>query len=126
MQLSDHFTLAEFESADGAPMPAEVADNVRRLVVEALEPLRAEFGKPITIISGWRSQEHNEAVGGAPGSQHLSGKAADIRINGVDPAVVADAVDRLQRDGSIPKGGLGRYQTFTHVDIRGRLARWSG
>jgi len=126
VRLSDHFDLSEFASADGAPMPAEAEENVRRLAVEVLEPLRAEFGKPITIISGWRSKEHNEAVGGAPESQHLSGKAADIRINGVDPAVVADAVDRLQRDGSIPKGGLGRYQTFTHIDIRGRLARWSG
>ena len=126
MRLSDHFTLTEFASSDGAPTPDDVAENLRRLAVEALEPVRARFGKPITILSGYRSKEHNRAVGGAPGSQHLSGQAADIRIAGIDPALVADAIDEMQRSGEIPLGGLGRYDSFTHLDIRGRLARWSG
>ena len=47
-----------------------------------LEPCRVHFGKPITISSGYRSPKLNRAIGGARGSQHSKGEAADIELVG--------------------------------------------
>ena len=55
-------------------------------------------------------------------SQHLTASAADIRIS-VTPSIVQDAIEQLQKDGKIKKGGLGRYATFTHYDI-GKYRNW--
>lgn len=48
-------------------------------LVDFLDMIREEFGDPIVINSGFRSEEVNKAVGGAPRSLHLQGRAADIR-----------------------------------------------
>jgi uncharacterized protein YcbK (DUF882 family) len=53
---------------------------MRELAQHVLEPLRQRFG-PIVISSGFRSQQVNLLVGGAIGSQHLRGEAADIVVN---------------------------------------------
>lgn len=46
--------------------------------MEKLQELRDAFGQAITVTSGYRCKDHNKAIGGAPRSQHLLGKAADI------------------------------------------------
>jgi hypothetical protein len=43
--------------------------------------------EPIIINSGYRSAEVNKAVGGAPGSNHLTGCAVDIRCKGIEQAI---------------------------------------
>ena len=43
--------------------------------------LDAKYPDDITLTSGYRSPEHNRRVGGAQGSQHLSGRAFDINVN---------------------------------------------
>lgn len=48
------------------------------LVENVLDPLREWYGKPITVNSGYRCPELNQAVGGARTSQHVRGEAADI------------------------------------------------
>ena len=86
-QLSEHFTLEEFTRSstairleiDNTP-PSEAASNLQCLCQEVLEPLRRHAGRPVTISSGYRSQRLNKAVGGASGSQHCKGEAADIHI----------------------------------------------
>lgn len=50
-----------------------------RLTENILDPLREAYGKPIIVTSGYRCPELNKAVGGATGSQHMLGQAADIR-----------------------------------------------
>lgn len=90
MQLTDHFTLAEFvrsETADrkhidNTPTP-EVVSNLRALCRNILEPARVSFGAPIYITSGYRCPALNAAVGGKPTSQHLRGEAADLQVRGV-------------------------------------------
>ena len=61
--------------------------------------------------------------GGAPNSQHLLGKAADVRSAGITPQEMrahAVTVDCFRL------GGIGEYPTFTHVDVRDNgPARWS-
>ena len=81
--------------------------------------MRDHFGAPVAINSGIRCEEWNRVQGGSPRSQHLLGTAADIAVKGVDPKEVADW---LTAQGLL--GGIGRYKTFTHLDTRGKKARW--
>ena len=124
MKLSPNFNLSEFNSKDGAVTPPVAIKNLKELCL-SLEVLRQELGsKSIKINSGYRSPKHNEAQGGKSNSQHLSGKAADIVVSGVDPKVVADTIEKLMTSGRMKQGGIGRYSGFTHIDVRGTKARW--
>lgn len=62
-----------------------VTANLQRLVANVLDPLREEWGAPIIVSSGYRSPRLNAAVGGARGSQHTLGQAADIHTLGDRP-----------------------------------------
>lgn len=66
---------------DDAQLP-QVLGNIKALVLNVLDPLRAMIARPIIITSGYRSQRVNELVGGSKTSQHLLGKAADIHVQG--------------------------------------------
>lgn len=57
---------------------AEIMASLERLVENVLDPLREAWGAPIVVTSGYRSPRLNAAVGGARGSQHTYGQAADI------------------------------------------------
>lgn len=61
--------------------PVEVEENLRRLIVEILDPIRNIYGKPIMVTSGYRCKELNDLIGGSPNSQHCSGEAADLRCD---------------------------------------------
>ena len=80
------------------------------------------------IISAYRTKEYNKRVGGASRSQHLTGKAADIRLSGKTPDEVSACLEELIAEGTIPQGGIGVYpsQNFTHYDVRLSKARWNG
>ena len=58
---------------------ASIRANLTALVENVLDPLRARWGMPIIVTSGYRSTALNKAVGGAANSQHTKGMAADIR-----------------------------------------------
>ena len=118
MKLTDHFTLDEFQSKDGAAMPAEVAINIYRVAME-LEVLRRRVGKRITINSGYRSPAHNAAVGGAQNSQHMKGTAADIVVDGMKPEEVAATIQALADQNKMQVGWMKIYPSFVHFDIRG-------
>lgn len=81
MQLTKHFSLAELTATttglDNTPSPS-VAANLLALAANVLQPVREQWGKPITVNSGYRSKAVNARVGGALSSQHLTGQAADI------------------------------------------------
>ena len=91
-----------------------------------MQILRDHIGKPIRIISGYRSPKYNRRIGGAKKSQHMKARAADIKIRGMHPDEVRQAILTLIKQGKMAKGGVGRYTTFTHYDTRGWNARWSG
>ncbi len=112
-QLSPHFRLIEFASRDGADTVL-----VHPALIDALEAIREHFGKPVHINSGYRTKSHNRAIRGSRNSRHTMGLAADIDVRGVHPDTVADFAETLQ------PGGLGRYHTFTHVDVEGVSRRW--
>ena len=123
MQLTKNFTQKEFNSKDGSSMPDEVLRNIE-LLSEQLQIIRDYTGKSITINSGYRSPEHNASIGGVSNSQHVLGKAADIVIDGMKPSDTYALIEYLNDKGVIKIGGLGSYNTFTHVDIREKTARW--
>jgi zinc D-Ala-D-Ala carboxypeptidase len=62
---------------------ARARQNMRRFMWR-LEAIRSKTGgRPVEVVSGFRSVAHNRCVGGASRSQHLYGTAADIQIHGV-------------------------------------------
>ena len=124
MKLTENFNREEFDCADGSEMPTEVQLNIAELAVQ-LEIIRSHFNAPITINSAYRSPEHNRKIGSNDSSQHILGKAVDIVVKGVAPDDVSDAIEFLISEGLVKEGGLGRYNTFTHYDIRGTRARWN-
>lgn len=86
-----------------------------------LEELRQAIGsKPIIINSGYRCPTHNRNVGGAKNSQHLYGKAADVRVAGMSPRQLEKYADRVFSNGGVGMGGA----TIVHVDTRNGKARW--
>ncbi len=125
MKLTENFHLDEFACNDGSVVPEEYMDNVS-LLAEQLQKIREHFGKPIVVISGYRSPEYNKKIGGVKRSTHMKAMAADIVISGVDSVEVWRVVKDMIADGTIHKGGVGLYETFVHYDIRGRNARWYG
>ena len=87
LQLSEHFTLVEFERSATAQacgidnnVPAKYVPVLQQLCKEVLEPLRSFVGQPIVISSGYRCNQLNVKVGGAYASQHTLGEAADIQL----------------------------------------------
>lgn len=91
-----------------------------------LQQIRDLVNVPISINSAYRCPEHNLAVGGSSKSQHLLGKAADLKPKGLSTEELHDAIEDLVKSKRIPEGGLGLYNTFVHYDIRRIKARWNG
>jgi len=119
MKLSPHFDSAEFKCrcCDYGTNPGDVSDEL----LVALEDLRAHFGgHPVVLNSGCRCKAHNAAVGGASSSQHLLGTAADLNVSRQSPKTVADYLASRYPN----KYGIGRYASFTHLDVRRNKARW--
>lgn len=125
MKLSKNFSLSEFDCNDGSTTPDEVVVNLR-LLAEQLQILRDFIGKAITINSGYRSPSYNKKIRGVLKSKHVLGQAADIRVEGVSPREIHGIISELIKDGRMKEGGLGKYSSFTHYDIRGTKARWNG
>lgn len=124
-QLTRNFHIDEFACHDGTAVPPELYSNVLELA-KNLQILRDQLEKPIKIMSGYRHIEYNKKIGGATKSQHLTAKAADIKVKGVSPEKMASIISVAMENGAIKKGGLGKYPTFTHYDIRGKRATWNG
>jgi uncharacterized protein YcbK (DUF882 family) len=86
-----------------------------------LQAMRGELGFPIIVNSGHRCEKQNKKVGGAGRSQHLI-FATDIR-----PASGRkDELDKMHEWACRYFDGVGKYENFVHVDLRGIKARWNG
>lgn len=121
-RLSDNFSLAEF-ACRGKNCCHQVLVDQR--LVEYLQQIRDHFAKPVTVNSGYRCPVHNRRIGGAAGSFHTKGMAADISVADTPPAQVAAYAQQLGI------GGIGLYETdadgyFVHIDTRESKAFWYG
>lgn len=112
VQLSNNFHLFEYEcSCSDCNETLVDLDHVGKL-----QQLRNDLGTSIKITSAYRCEKRNTAVGGSSHSQHKLGTATDIQVSGMEPTAVQDACEHFD--------GLGRYDSFTHIDSRGSEARW--
>ena len=142
-RLSQHFTLGELcktsaKIADGN-IPSHVhIENLRRLC-SWLEMLRDEWNRrygegddPIIINSGYRSEAVNKAIGGAKGSNHMTGCAVDIRVAGMEQAlrysvILLDISDESREDFDellierSPKGGYWLHFAVRPSDNRRKV-----
>ena len=91
MKLSGHFSLAELTKSQTATRKGidnqptlDHIENLTELCTQVLEPTRRNFGKPMVISSGYRSEELCEAIGSSKNSQHAKGEAADFEMFGLD------------------------------------------
>jgi uncharacterized protein YcbK (DUF882 family) len=126
MQLSEHFTLeelthsevAERKNLDNTPNALEVSNLVR--LAALLEEVRSLLNKPILLNSGFRSKAVNDSVGSKDTSQHRIGCAADIRVPGMTPKQVVEAViaSDIGYDQIIEEFG-----SWTHISVPDTAAR---
>jgi uncharacterized protein YcbK (DUF882 family) len=120
-----NFSLSEFECNCGCEMPDEVLVNIKELAIQ-LQYIREYLNEPIKLTNAYRCQKHNDSIkGSSNNSQHILGKAADIKIKTILPSIVYDLIEDFVKKGYIKQGGVGKYKTFTHYDIRGYKARWN-
>ena len=106
--LSENFSKEEFACKCGCGKVCVSKD-----LIEALELLRCVVDRPVRINSGCRCDRHNASVGGASGSQHLFGRAADVVVSGVPPIAVGWIARTL---GCF--SGVKVYNNWTHLDVR--------
>lgn len=120
--LSKNFKVSEFACHGNGCCSTVMVDDQ---LVKYVQMIRDHFGKSITITSGYRCATHNRNVGGATGSRHAKGQAADIVVQGVAPAEVAKYAE------SMGIKGIGLYETnkdghFVHIDTRTSKSFWYG
>ena len=118
MKLTEHFSLDELtrtdhRTLDNAPDAAAIA-NLQRLA-EFLERVKAILGgRAVMITSGYRSKAVNDAVGSSDKSQHRLGCAADLRVPGMTPKEVVQAIV----DSDLPFDQcIKEFDRWTHVSI---------
>jgi len=115
VKISDFFSVGEVTKGDlrRIPVSAEIEQNILKLAFE-LDRVREEWGSGIVVTSWYRPIAVNRAVGGASNSQHIFGRAADIKpVNG----------DLLRFQGWLDQGwfgalGYGAKKGFVHLDMR--------
>lgn len=91
---------------------------------QVLDHLRDRLGKPIAITNAYRGPAYNQCIGGAKSSQHMAFRALDFKVSGMDAPQVATALRWLRDKEGFFTGGIGRYNSFTHIDTRGSNATW--
>lgn len=102
------------------PTAAHIA-NFKVLAEKVFEPIRKHFGKPIHISSGYRSIALNKAIGGSLTSQHCSGEAIDIDMDGalIKNAEIFNFIkDNLKFDQLIWEFGTSDNPDWVHVSYK--------
>jgi hypothetical protein len=118
VKLTKNFRLDEFKCKCGKCDPILLDDNL----VEWLQKIRDHFGRSVNVNSGYRCAKHNASpkVGGAAGSHHVKGMAADIRVEGITPGEVAKYAE------SIGIRRIGLYDDFVHIGSDTKKRFWLG
>ena len=144
MKLSKNFSLNELTKSQTAirmgidnTSDTEQLVNLAVLVQQVLQPCREQFGS-ISINSGLRVLELNQAIGSSDKSQHINGEAADFEAYLISNRRLAEWIkekldfDQLileypgpdPRDGwvhcSYKRDGSNRKQVLTAVKEGGK------
>lgn len=118
MNLSPNFTLEELTHTNhrelsNEPNESETA-NLKRLAAFLEQVKTVLGGKPVMVNSAFRSKAVNDAVGSKDSSQHRIGCAADIRVPGMTPKQVVEAViaSDIGYDQIIEE-----FSSWTHISV---------
>jgi zinc D-Ala-D-Ala carboxypeptidase len=127
MKISEHLDLSEVTRSESAkrngisnmPIEKHIA-NLKLLAENVFEPIRNNFRCPIHISSGYRSIELNRLIKGSLTSQHCTGEAIDIDMDGtpydVTNAMVFNYIkDKLEFDQLIWEFGTNENPDWVHV-----------
>ena len=106
--VSEHFAVAELACHCCG------VQGVKKDMIDFLEDLRNEIGRPLYVTSAYRCPKHNAEVGGATGSYHTKGLAADCYCDGLGVGELAAIGRKLGADAGVPYYDQG----FVHFDIR--------
>jgi len=119
-KLSNNFNMREFECTH----PEHRHVRIDEALVDKLQRLRDELGRPMIINSAYRCPQRNAQVGGATKSQHLYGRAVDISLHNQN--LTGSEIAELAVD--IGFKGIGLYNSFIHLDTRisPQVVRWDG
>ncbi len=128
MKISEHLSLIEVSTSDTAKRlgidntpKGDHLENLKLLAEKVFEPIRAHFGKPIKLSSGYRSKALNESIpGSSKTSQHCTGEALDLDQDnagtGVTNKQVFDYIkDNLEFDQLIWEYGTDANPDWVHV-----------
>ena len=129
--LTTNFKFKDFRCKDGTPVPDAYKERIRELAEQLEVPREAVGGKPIVVISGYRTKNYNDKLRERDGkpkgvytSQHIKCRAVDIQIADMRPQEVHKRVLYLIETGKMKEGGVGIYDKWVHYDTRGKPARW--
>lgn len=132
MKLSEHLDLSEVIRSESAKrlginnMPNEQQlANLKVLAEKIFEPIRAHFRLPIRLSSGFRHPALNRAIGGASNSQHTTGEAIDIDMDGNPHGVTNKQIfdfirQKLEYDQVIWEFGTKDNPDWVHVSYSKR------
>lgn len=133
MKISPNLNLAEITRSDTAKRhgidntpTAEHLENFKLLAEKVFEPIREHFKTPIFISSGYRSKELNAFIKGSASSQHCTGQAIDIDMDGsngeVTNRMVFDFIkNKLDFDQLIWEFGTDFNPDWVHVSyVKGK------
>lgn len=130
MQLSKNFTLREFLISQTASRggfkeqyspPESIINNLKRLAVTAMQPIRDEFGI-INITSGYRCLRVNRAIGSSDGSDHVRGHAADFISHVHNELTMAKWIQKnINYDQLILEFGTLRSPSWLHLSVNPKM-----
>ena len=127
---SRHLSWKELGCRDGTPYPEAWRWSRAVPLAREFEAIRADVGKPIAIVSAFRTAAYNARLpGAAKASQHVQGRALDLcPPPGLTPRDLYDVVVARAAEPGSRIRGIGLYPWGVHMDIRpgDHLARWSG
>ncbi len=118
-----NFTWGE-ATKNGERIPQDT-EIIQRIInsAEYMQKIRGLFeDRPITVTSWYRDPKSNAKVSKSHDSRHLYGDAVDFKVAGISPEEVYRKLEKYHGN----RGGLAKSvrDGFTHVDLRGRAARW--
>lgn len=125
MQLSKNLSLTEMtisaeakrKGINNTPKEDHLS-NMKKLALNVFQPIRDHFNAPIHISSGYRSLALNREIGGSITSQHCSGEAIDIDMDGsnITNAQIFNWIkDNLVFDQLIWEFGTDTNPSWVHV-----------
>ena len=116
-KISRYFSVSEVTQNDSRrtpPVGSDIEREIFRLAIE-LDKIREEWGSPVLVTSWYRPPVVNRAVGGSPYSQHLYGRAVDIRPSNRESLPKFEKFLDQYWFGAL---GYGSHRGFVHLDTR--------